>query len=475
MINLIASALGREEEIYGQQIELILGNNKEHLSKQEIGMLTKLLEDRKTTGTYSHPEAFKREFPELRTAIDAAKNILPDEVKHYTLALVEKRVRQRTSQELMVIANNVLDRGLTYDDIDKIRSLPLNEEAVEDEEPDSFKARYLKRKEQPLGIQTGIQEIDSMLGGIPKGFVTTLFAWTGSYKTTTAVNMFYKNSIKNGYNQVYISLEVPKEDILFNLLCMHSNDPKFSKYPFINHDRIRKGLLNEEEEDYLLNVIEPDLSQYMDRMIILDETDFKTFTFGEITSKLEEVDDKIPGGIDVIYWDHANLFKFSTGPQKNMAVGETINAYISFIRRLSIRFRRSKENPNEWRKLANVVLAQSNRTGWQRAVKNSGRYSLTAISEANEMERASAYIIAIYTSEDMKISREASFQLLKSRYGQTIYEPINTYADPERYLVGDEGEAGAEVSDSMFDSMMSVNPSDFGFSGDLDLDEFDVG
>jgi len=295
-----------------------------------------------------------------------------------------------------------------------------------------------------------------------------------THNTTQATNMFYKNTVRNGYGQVMISLEVPKEDIMYNLLCLHSNDPKFSKYPFINHDRIRKGLLNKEEEDYLLNVIEPDLHQYLEKMVILDETDFKTFSFGEILARLEEVDDGMPGGLDVVYWDHANLFKFASGSQRNLGGGEVINSYISFIRRLSIRFRRSKENASEWRKLTNVVLAQSNRTGWQRAVKNNGRYTLTALSEANEMERASSYIIAMYTSEDMKISREASFQLLKSRYGQTIYEPINVYADFERYMVGDEDDAGTEVSDSMFDSMLSINPADLGFSADLDLDEFNI-
>ena len=169
MINLIASALGREEEIYGQQMELVINTGKELLSKQETAMVTRLLEDHKTTGTYLHPEAFKREFPELKTAVDVAKTILPDEVKHYTLSLIEKRTRQRTSQELMIIANNVLDNGLKFDDIDRIRSLPLNEEIPDEDEALTFKEKYLKRKEQPLGIQTGIQEIDGLLGASPRG------------------------------------------------------------------------------------------------------------------------------------------------------------------------------------------------------------------------------------------------------------------------------------------------------------------
>lgn len=159
-----------------------------------------------------------------------------------------------------------------------------------------------------------------------------------------------------------------------------------------------------------------------------------------------------------------------------MSTGEIINQYISFIRRLGIRFRRDKENPTQWRKLTNVVLAQTNRTGWQRAVKNNGRYTLTALSEANELERASSYVVTLFTNEDMKISKEASAQLLKSRYGQTIYEPINIFADPERYIVGEENvSVNNEMSDSMFDQMMGVDPTDMGFSvGDIDLSEFEV-
>jgi hypothetical protein len=75
----------------------------------------------------------------------------------------------------------------------------------------------------------------------------------------------------------------------------------------------------------------------------------------------------------------------------------------------------------------------------------------------------------------MKISKEASAQLLKSRYGQTIYDPINIYADPERYIIGGEEYSDqTAVSESMFDTLLDINPTDMGFSGDLDLSEFDV-
>lgn len=846
MITFIASVLGQNDHDYESHIKSLLENNAELLTRQEKSILQELLEDFKITGTFSHPDRFKRENPDIKQALDMAKKIDKGEFKHYILNLLETRRRQSSSKVLMEVAQEVLDKGLSYDDLERIRSLPLAEDSIEEEEELTFQERYMKRKEQSLGIQTGILEIDNVIGGIPQGFLAVLFAWTASYKccskdtlidtnrgfmtieqvyeysggllvksehgyrkikqrhyegvkdsikvsvagrkmevspvhrfrvyrhnkwiwvpakklalgdkvrvsmtpsfnnkgrsdldkmyaygmligvaepiktglrirkqveccvaiedilvdrykdfikedgskdtcvtehkeadlirkmilldrelprevwrtskegcsyllaglfdtvgflrgslpafrletetlaqqtaqlllkfgiltevdytevrvlssksvdrflkeipfkdhclrdriknkgtypkvlgvkesiikilsntdkmtpdirsrlgegkevlglgvledlteeypellkskiirntlenewvvqevtslekgkvemydltvqgsptyliagcvthnTTTAVNMLYNNSYKNGFNQVYISLEVPKDDLYYNLLCRHSNDPKFSKFPFLYHDRIRKGMLSEEEEKYLFDVIHPDLQESKGKMIILDETDFNNFSFGEIQTRLEEVDDETPGGIDVVYWDHANLFKFSSGALRNLPPGEVINRYISFIRRLSIRFRRDKENSTEWRKLANVVLAQANRDGWRRAVKNGGRYSLTALSEANELERASSFVISLFTTEDMKISKEASAQLLKSRYGQTIYDPINIYADPERYIIGgEESSDQTAVSESMFDTLLDINPTDMGFSGDLDLSEFDV-
>lgn len=476
MINIFASMLGKTDAEYGNLLSQTFDMYPDLYTKQEKEILRELSEDYKVTGQYSDPQAFRRQHPEMSSALDHAKVIDLSEVKHYLLSLSEKRTRQQVSQKLMVIANEVLDEGLTYEHLETIHGLPVREDLeVQEEEPLSFAERYAKRKTSSLGIQTGIKEIDDLIGGIPGGFILTLMAWTGSYKSTEAINMFYRNTVKNGYGQVYISLEMPKEDVYYNLICLHSNDPKFSRFPYIYHDRIRKGLLTPEEEDFILNEVEPDLAQFRDKMVILDETDFAKFNFGEIRAVLEKVDDVMPGGVDVVYWDHANLFKFSEGSQRNLSMGEVINQYVSFIRRLGIRFRRDKENPTQWRKLANVILAQCNRTGWQRAVKNNGRYTLTAISEANELERASSFVVSLFTSEDMKISREATSQLLKSRYGQTIYEPINIYADPERYLIGEEpGEINDSVSASMFDQMMGIDPGDMGFSStDVDLSEFE--
>lgn len=377
----------------------------------------------------------------------------------------------------MQIAQNILDDGVTYEIADKLHSIQPDIQE-ESEEELSLYERYKRRKEKSLGITTNIPEIDQVIGGIPKGHLACIMAYTGQYKSTLCVNMLHHNSYDLGYNQLLISLEIPKEDVWWNLLSLHSTLPKFPQYVGIEHDKIRKGLLTEAEEKFLFEQVEPDLRASKGKIFILDETDFKSQSFGEIRAQIEKIDDQCPGGLDVVYHDHVGLYKYADTNHRNLSTGEVINRYVSFIRQLSIRFRQSKDNPKEWRSLTSVILVQANRQGYQKALRNGGRYSLMAISESNEVERSCSTIISTFTTEEMKLAKEASCQLLKSRYGQTIYEPINVYADPVYYKFGEEtqNDLSGENMDSMFDSLMNIEPEEHGFSQNdtLNLDEFDI-
>ena len=109
------------------------------------------------------------------------------------------------------------------------------------------------------------------------------------------------------------------------------------------------------------------------------------------------------------------------------------------------------------RKLAVIILAQTNREGWKRAVKNKGRYDLRALAEANELERASQLILMVYTDDNMKMAKEASVQLLKNRSGVTAPDPISIFVDPEAYVAGEEMEG--------FNDMINMNELEDVFGG----------
>ena len=193
------------------------------------------------------------------------------------------------------------------------------------------------------------------------------------------------------------------------------------------------------------NEVEPDLkNDYVDdegntrkrgKVIILDESDFKTFSFGEISSVIEKVDDKLGGKLDCVIVDYIQLCKFS-GQGVTYDANSQINSYVTFFRRLAQNFKKEikEDGTEEVRQLTMILLAQINRSSWQKASRNDGRYDITCLADANELERGSARVFTTYTSEDLKARKSAQVQILKNRAGQTMYDPVTVYADGEAYV-----------------------------------------
>ena len=148
----------------------------------------------------------------------------------------------------MKIAGEVASSGMTYEHMDVIRQFftlaDVGDVVDVTENPESFRDFYKLKKTQPTGLQTFIKEIDSKIGIAP-GTTAVLAGWVGSYKSTFGTNIVYNNA-KLNYNIVLVSLEVPKEEVMYNLLCRHSFDSKFSEYSFIPHNKIRHCELTEE-------------------------------------------------------------------------------------------------------------------------------------------------------------------------------------------------------------------------------------
>lgn len=266
-----------------------------------------------------------------------------------------------------------------------------------------------------------------------------------THNTTFSLNIAHLNAYELGYNVCYLSLETPKEDINWNLLACHSYNTKFQRYNFVSHAKMRWGTMTDDEEDFIFNEVEPDLkNDYIDdegnirkrgKVIILDESDFKTFSFGEISSVIEKVDDKLGGKLDCVIVDYIQLCKFS-GQGVTYDANSQINSYVTFFRRLAQNFKKEikEDGTEEVRQLTMILLAQINRSSWQKASRNDGRYDITCLADANELERGSARVFTTYTSEDLKARKSAQVQILKNRAGQTMYDPVTVYADGESYV-----------------------------------------
>lgn len=473
MISVFKSILGKAKDEVSVVLEtLSLQENQQFLSVQEKDVVRFLSQSAQATTLTPSEELFLKKFPEFTVPFSKESGISSMADVSVQLSLIfNKRHNQRVSSELMKIATSVVENGLTHEDAVKIGSL-VQEDKTEEvdvtKSADQFREFYEKKKQLPAGLQFFVKEIDQKVGGIAPGMCCTIGGYTGAGKSTFAINIAYQNAKQNKYNICYISMEMTKEDVLFDLLCRHSTDKKFDKFPYIGHQKIRTCTMTSEEEDYLMNTVLPDYYQTGGMITILDETDFKSLTKVELRQKLEQVDDEMIAKtgypLDAVFWDHMNLFKFS-GSGKTQSEGAAINEYVSYVRQLGLNFRRDSTT-GEKRKLAMFMLAQINREGWKRAVKNKGAYDLRSLADANELERASAVVVSIFTDDDLKGAKEATACLLKNRNGAPIGSTVSLYADMEAYLVGDEM-AG-------FNDVMTVSDVENVFeSGDPVMDLFE--
>lgn len=406
-------------------------------------------------------ELLKQKFPTMN--FDNIKPIPYAQLEETIKIDIEKLKQKDNSFKLMYISNIVNQEGVTAEVIDELLDLTKEDKTnstYRDLLPD-LKGIYEKASLQK-GIKTGVSQVDERTGGLQPGTFNCLAGFAGAGKTTAAVNIVY-NALKDGKNVCYITLEVPKIDMYYNFGSRHSFEKDFPKP--ISHSFVKKRELSKKDADYFFDTVLTDFAEkYGNSLYILDETEFESYTFRSFESKIKECDtiatDKTGKGIDLLVIDQAQLLKFSNDMSSAGNETSVINLYVSFFRQQAINFLHSK------RPCTVLMLSQINRTGFEYASKHDGRYTLTNLAEANELERASAIVLALYTDESLKASKQVSIQMLKSRNGETLVDPVIAFMDPVYYVFG------SEVSDSgaIFDGSTADLFGSFGETMDLNTD-----
>lgn len=403
-------------------------------------------------------DLLKQQFPTL--VFDGVEPLPYDRLEETIKLDLAKLTQKDQAYHLMNLSNKISTEGLTGEILDEI--LGITKVETVDSTYKSILGDLKEIYQESLsvkGIYTGVSQIDERTGGLQPGTFNTLAGFAGAGKTTAAVNICY-NAMKEEKNVCYITLEVPKIDMHYNFLSRHSFE-KGSKKP-ISHSDIKQKKLSKEDANYLFDEVLVDFTKKMgDHIYILDETDFEAYTFRAFESKIKECDaiatEKTGHGIDLLVIDQAQLLKFGGGVDQAGNETSVINLYVSFFRQQAINFLHSKKPCTV------LMLSQINRDGFNYASKHNGKYTLTNLAEANELERASAMVIALYTDESLKASKQVSLQLLKSRNGETIVDPVISFMDPVYYVFGSD----ISSNGAMFDGAANVLFSDFGETLDL--------
>lgn len=290
-------------------------------------------------------------------------------------------------------------------------------------------------------INSGVYEIDDITRGFIGGTVATFAAFTSHGKSTACVSAAYKN-MKKGKTVCYFSLELPPMIVIKQF---------FVRWLYEEHNVICtfSDLLSDSMDaptKTRVAALRPVFNDYIkDKLIILDESVLSKAFISDyrlIKSVYSDVADRLGGQLDIVIYDHVGQIELMHPDKGNSTLKNITSAGKTFT------------NPDGTLPVT-LWACQTNRTGYERALRRQGKYDLLAIGDLNEVERSSSYVIFLF-KENEAVVQELKITMAKHRYGALIPEPVSVAFNPAIYTVGAEFEmsSGSGVFSSVFDTAM---------------------
>lgn len=365
-------------------------------------------------------ELFK-EFPEFKFITDKFESS-----QAYKFYIRDKSTQFRNTlrQKLGVNYLNEKDldeRLLILDKIARLEREIITTESMLIESRDlDVKELYKLRKLKGEGLKTNIPNIDAITGGISSGKILTVFAPPKCFKTTFAINMAYLGvtTYDKPNNTLFITLEIPKDELMYKLLMRHSYKDKWT----VNIRNILKGLLTDEEEIQLIKYKEEFEKAKKSELFFLGNEDLN---IRSLMSFQEQMVDIIQTKeIKTIFLDYIQLFR-NYRIRGYRDPYQLMNDVVGLLRVISVVY-----------DVRIVLISQTNRRGSDRGSKTFGNFKLSDLAEINALERDSYYIISLYSDEELKNSNQIKYQLLAHRDGVAIEKPRFDFIIPEYFLIG---------------------------------------
>ena len=290
---------------------------------------------------------------------------------------------------------------------------------------------HRQRKKEPfsnLGLFTFLDNIDGTLRGTKLGELMIIAAYVAQGKTTLAANLGY-NGIWQGLNGMFVSMEMNFDEMRNMFYCLHTCNPQWYRHPQyrnlagkISYEKVCYGELDGLEQEFFEAscqdfITKPDYGE----LILFQPTEHLTPSRleMELYDRRAELAER-GKTLDFVIIDYIGLM-VQDKAERYGDFNIDLNNIIKKLKNLTINF-------DNGRGLRIITPFQVNRDGWKDAVKNEGVYKLTALSNANEAERAADHVISLYWSDDMKKSGVVKITCLKNRKGGA-FAPFEAHID----------------------------------------------
>ena len=252
--------------------------------------------------------------------------------------------------------------------------------------------RFKKYSEKADKIPTGWKELDKATdGGFERKKIHIIMGGSGVGKSLTMVSMA-SNMIRNGYNVLYISMELSEEDI----------GQRFDAN-LLSVDIDRLGDLSADSFTSKVNM----LMGRSHGQLVIKEYPTGGANVNHFKALLSELKQKTGFTPDVVYIDYVNICSSSLMPKAN-GTYSVVKSITEELRGLAVQ--------------ENLCLVTATQTG--RGVQETSDIALSDVSESYGLVQTADYILGIIQTEELAKQNKYYVKQLKSRYGDINRRPF---------------------------------------------------
>lgn len=281
-------------------------------------------------------------------------------------------------------------------------------------------------------IRTGIHAIDNHVP-IKRGDFVGVLGYAGQRKTTLCRTIAY-NAAMAGFNVLHVTLEQTYDEERTNYALIHSAHPKFIGKHKITKAKFDDGLLTEQDEKFLKEVVLADLENLPGRLIIRQP--LENSTWPAIKLLAEVTDQTTP--IDVFYIDYLTLCATMTKDSKQEHENNIKDA---------------KQTALQWRNGEGCVMltpVQGNRSGWEKAKENGGVWEMDGVFQYSEFDKSLDTLLSVFIDTEAGDTNSVVIASAKGRR----FSPLQPFEAPINVNAGVVGNVTSAVQEINLDTVL---------------------
>lgn len=268
---------------------------------------------------------------------------------------------------------------------------------------------------------THFEEFDLKMGDL-----VVIGGFTSHGKSVMLRWFTYNLIINHGLNIAFWTMEMPYEEcrMLFSLL--HANNKKiFPNTPYLKAENYRKGLLTDEEEDFLFNVADADFRSNPNYGTLwLEQPDKPRYRLSDLKEQVEFIQTNIMP-LDGIMLDYLTLM-YPIESERGKPDVSDYNQLFKDYKQLGLANKDLQGKPHP---IITGTVCQISRMGFEKAQKEEGKYDLSALSHYSEIERSADAVFTVYTPIDFRDLNKMRLQHLKARSSRVVAEPTDLFCE----------------------------------------------